>query len=190
MDTFDITRDLAPGITLLEASAGTGKTRTIAALVTKHVAAGSVGLEEMLVVTFTRAASRELRERVRAQLDEAVQVLTDPSAREADNRLHEWLLTGDDVELAARLRRLTSALVSFDGATIATIHQFCQLVLRSLGVAGDTDSGATLVEDPEQLTSEVVDDLYLAGFGDRSRRRGRAPGPSRWRGRSSAIRGR
>ena len=66
METFDITRDLEPGITLLEASAGTGKTWTIAALVTKYVAAGEVALDEMLVVTFTRAASQELRERVRA----------------------------------------------------------------------------------------------------------------------------
>jgi exodeoxyribonuclease V beta subunit len=165
MDTFDITRDLEPGITLLEASAGTGKTWTIAALVTKHVAEGKVALDEMLVVTFTRAASQELRERVRAQLDEAVQVLREPTSREPDNRLHDWLLTGDAAELARRLTLLTAALVSFDGATIATIHQFCQLVLRSLGVAGDTDSTATLVEDLEQLTAEVVDDLYLARFG-------------------------
>jgi hypothetical protein len=43
METFDITRDLEPGITLLEASAGTGKTWTIAALVTKYVAAGESG---------------------------------------------------------------------------------------------------------------------------------------------------
>ena len=60
---------------------------------------------------------------------------------------------------------LTAALVSFDAATIATIHQFCQLVLRSLGVAGDTDASAILVEDLEQLTTETVDDLYLARFG-------------------------
>jgi len=165
MQTFDITRDLEPGITLLEASAGTGKTWTIAALVTKHVAEGEVALDEMLVVTFTRAASQELRERVRAQLDEAVQVLREPTSREPDNRLHDWLLRGDDTELARRQAKLSAALVSFDGATIATIHQFCQLVLRSLGVAGDTNSGATLVEDLEQLTSEVVDDLYLARFG-------------------------
>ena len=166
MATFDITRDLEPGITLLEASAGTGKTWTIAALVTKHVAAGDVALDEMLVVTFTRAASQELRERVRAQLDEAVQVLTDPTTRHPTNRLHDWLLDTDPAGHAQRLRRLTAALVSFDAATIATIHQFCQLVLRSLGVAGDTDAGATLVEDLEQLTGEVVDDLYLARFGD------------------------
>ncbi|PUA82918.1 UvrD-helicase domain-containing protein [Nocardioides currus] len=166
MDTFDITRDLAPGITLLEASAGTGKTWTIAALVAKHVASGQVGLDEMLVVTFTRAASQELRERVRGQLDQAVQVLTDPTTREPGNRLHDWLLDADPAVLDTRRERLTTALVAFDGATIATIHQFCQLVLRSLGVAGDTDAGATLVEDLEQLTTEVVDDLYLARFGD------------------------
>ena len=59
--------------------------------------------------------------------------------------------------------------MSFDAATIATIHQFCQLVLRSLGVAGDTDASATLVEDLEQLTTEVVDDLYLARFGSAAR---------------------
>ena len=165
VDTFDIAADLSPGTTLLEASAGTGKTWTIAALVTKHVALGEVSLDEMLVVTFTRAASQELRERVRRQLDDAVQLLGDPTLREPDNRLHDWLLDAPAAELDERLARLTDALVSFDAATIATIHQFCQLVLRSLGVAGDTDASATLVEDLEQLTSETVDDLYLARFG-------------------------
>ena len=165
MQTFDITADLAPGTTLLEASAGTGKTWTIAALVTKHVASGEVRLVEMLVVTFTRAASQELRERCRRQLDEAVQLLADPSLRDPDNRLHDWLLDADPEEAERRRTHLTAALVSFDAATIATIHQFCQLVLRSLGVAGDTDASAILVEDLEQLTTETVDDLYLARFG-------------------------
>ena len=165
MDTFDIAADLSPGTTLLEASAGTGKTWTIAALVAKHVASGEVRLDEMLVVTFTRAASQELRERVRRQLDDAVQLLADPTLRDPANRLHDWLLDATATEVDVRLSRLTDALVSFDAATIATIHQFCQLVLRSLGVAGDTDASATLVEDLEQLTSETVDDLYLARFG-------------------------
>ena len=62
------------------------------------------------------------------------------------------------------------ALTDFDAATIATTHQFCQLVLRSLGVAGDTDAGSQLVEDLDDLLVEVVDDLYVRGFA-RSRRR-------------------
>ncbi|RYC05593.1 UvrD-helicase domain-containing protein [Nocardioides zhouii] len=164
MDTFDICGPLPSGTTLLEASAGTGKTWTIAALVTRYLAEGVTTLEEMLVVTFTRAASQELRDRVRRQLDDAAAVLADPTTADPANRLHDWLLDADAAERTTRLGRLTDALTSYDAATIATIHQFCQLVLRSLGVAGDTDTGAVLVEDLEQLTNEVVDDRYLQLF--------------------------
>src|SRR5690606_23105512 len=60
------------------------------------------------------------------------------------------------------------ALADFDAATIATTHQFCQLVLRSLGVAGDTDTGMELVESLDELVVEIVNDLYLRHFaGDR-----------------------
>ncbi len=163
-ESFDIAGPLPTGTTLLEASAGTGKTWTIAALVTRYVAQGEARLDELLVVTFTRAASQELRERVRQQLDDAVSVLTDPGSADPANALHRWLLDTDEADRALRLRRLTAALTDFDAATIATIHQFCQLVLRSLGVAGDTDRDAVLVEDLELLTHEVVDDLYLARF--------------------------
>lgn len=167
MDTFDIRGPLPTGTTLLEASAGTGKTWTIAALVTRYLVEGVASLEEMLVVTFTRAASQELRDRVRRQLDEAAAVLADPGRADPANRLHDWLLDADEAEREVRLGRLTRALTSFDAATIATIHQFCQLVLRSLGVAGDTDTGAVLVEDLEQLTTEVTDDRYLQLFARR-----------------------
>ena len=77
MNPFDITDPLPTGTVLLEASAGTGKTWTIGALVTRYVAEGGARLEQMLVVTFGRAASQELRERVRAQLVEAERVLSD-----------------------------------------------------------------------------------------------------------------
>src|SRR5262249_28693470 len=68
-------------------------------------------------------------------------------------------------ELQDRHRRLHDALAAFDAATIATTHQFCQLVLRSLGVAGDTDAGVVLVESLDELVVEIVDDLYLRHFG-------------------------
>jgi len=168
---FDICGPLPTGTTLLEASAGTGKTWTIAALVTRYVAEGVVRLDQMLVVTFGRAASQELRERVREQLVEAERSLAGrlsegplPSAgTTAVGALLALLLDADDVELARRLRRVRLALSDFDAATIAT-HQFCQLVLKSLGVAGDTDTGATLVEDLDDLLVEVVDDIYVRGF--------------------------
>ncbi len=60
---------------------------------------------------------------------------------------------------------MRDALAGFDAATIATTHQFCRLVLASLGVAGDSDAGVTLVESLDELVGEVVDDLYLRRFG-------------------------
>ena len=164
MSAFDIRDPLPTGTTLLEASAGTGKTWTIGALVARYVAEGVATLEQMLIVTFGRAASQELRERVRTQLVEAERVLADPGSVTDPSDLVALLLDAPAEELERRRQRLRDALGAFDGATIATTHQFCQLVLRSLGVAGDTDAGATLVEDLEDLLGEVVDDLYLRRF--------------------------
>src|SRR5437660_8934911 len=64
---FDVCGPLPGGVTLLEASAGTGKTFTIAALTARYVAEGTP-LERLLVITFTRMATGELRERVRDRL--------------------------------------------------------------------------------------------------------------------------
>ncbi len=166
MRSFDIRDPLPTGTTLLEASAGTGKTWTIGALVARYVAEGVVTLEQMLIVTFGRAASQELRERVRTQLVEAERALASPQDVTEPSDLITLLLDGSPDRLLERRRRLRDALGAFDGATIATTHQFCHLVLRSLGVAGDTDASAALVEDLEDLLGEVVDDLYLRRFAD------------------------
>ena len=163
-DAFDVLGPLPAGrsTTVLEASAGTGKTWTVGALVTRYVAEGVATLDEMLVITFGRAASQELRERVREQLVEAERALADPRGVEPGNQLLAHLVSAD---VEVRRKRLIDALAGFDAATIATTHQFCQLVLRSLGVAGDTDSRAELVESLDDLVVEVIDDLYLQRWG-------------------------
>ncbi len=165
MRDFDVTGPLPEqGTTLLEASAGTGKTYTVGALVTRYVAEGRARLGEMLVITFGRAASQELRERVRDALVGAERALSDPTSADPTDTLVGWLLAQQESERPAMRERLRDALADFDSATIATTHQFCQLVLRSLGVAGDTEAGARLVEDLDDLVVEVVDDLYLGRF--------------------------
>ena len=168
MADFDITGPLPTGTVLLEASAGTGKTWTIAALVTRYVAEGVVTLPQMLIVTFGRSASEELRARVREQLVVAERELAAAVAdrpQEPEDALIALLTDAPIEELHQRHRRIRAALTHFDAATIATTHQFCHQVLRSLGTAGATDSGATLIEDVDDLLVEVVDDIYLRGFG-------------------------
>ncbi|WP_374999432.1 UvrD-helicase domain-containing protein [Aeromicrobium sp. CTD01-1L150] len=159
----------AGGTTLLEASAGTGKTWAIAALVTRYVAEGVAELDDLLVVTFGRAASAELKDRVRERLVEAEQVLASGLAPGADALL-TGLLDADDAEQTARHRRLRRAVARFDEATITTTHGFCHAVLRSLGTAGDVEPGSSLVQDDGDIVEDVVADLYLQAVG-----RGQAP---------------
>ncbi len=166
MNDFDLFAPLPTGTTVLEASAGTGKTFTIAALVARYVAEGSARLDELLVVTFGRAATQELRDRVRERLVTARDGLADATAaRTGDDALLRHLAEVDDNEVVLRRARLVTALASFDAATVVTIHQFCQLMLVGLGTAGDLDTGATLVENLDDLVTEVVDDLYLRKWG-------------------------
>jgi exodeoxyribonuclease V beta subunit len=165
-DVFDVCGALPSGTTVLEASAGTGKTFTIAALATRYVAEGAAELSELLLVTFGRAATSELRDRVRERLVSTERALLDPAARRSDDALVRHLADVDDDELRLRQRRLTRALSQFDAATIATTHGFCQQMLATLGVAGDVDADAVLVPDIADLIDEVVDDAYLQRYAD------------------------
>ncbi|HEX8791788.1 MAG TPA: UvrD-helicase domain-containing protein [Polyangiaceae bacterium] len=109
---------------VIEASAGTGKTFTLEHLVVELVLAGDVPLDQVLVVTFTEKATNELRVRVRGKLED----LLAGCGRAPDDA---EIAAGDfwTIDDAARAK-IARALHAFDGATIATIHAFCQRVLR------------------------------------------------------------
>ncbi len=163
---FDPTVPVAEGVTVLEASAGTGKTHAVSSLVVAQVAEGRP-LDQLLVVTFTRKATGELRERVWQRLSEAVAALEPANVAAGDaadahaDPLVDHLRRGTDDDRSLRRRRLQAALSDFDAATIATTHGFCQQVLASLGVAGDAEREVELVEDVRDLVDDAVRDLYV-----------------------------
>lgn len=154
---------LRTGLTVLEASAGTGKTWQISSLVVRLVAEAAIPIDRILVVTFTRAATAELTERVRARLAEALRVCragetaTDP---------------GDDPvlrHLASRARedrgieqRLRLALEAFDQAAISTIHGFCQRTLAENAFESGTPPELDLQTTAEALAEQVAVDRYTA----------------------------
>ena len=167
MAGFDVCGPLPTGVIVLEASAGTGKTFTIAALAARYVAEGLVPLENLLVVTFTRMATGELRQRVRERFVSAEAGLTRALAGVSPDPTDDVLVllaTADVEEVTARRDRLRSALSDFDAATIDTTHGFCLRVLSGLGVIGDVERDATFVEDPNDLIDDVVTDFYLRKF--------------------------
>ncbi len=165
--SFEACGPLPRGTTLLEASAGTGKTFTIAALTARYVAEADLPIDRLLVITFTRMATGELRDRVRDRLVRAFDGLVEVLAgREtpADDEILQILAAAPRPEQERRCDRLAKAIADFDAATIETTHGFCLQVLYGLGTAGDVDRDVTLVEDVRDLVDEVVDDLYLRKF--------------------------
>ncbi|MGH2882331.1 MAG: UvrD-helicase domain-containing protein, partial [Solirubrobacteraceae bacterium] len=172
---FDVCGPLPSGVTVLEASAGTGKTYTIAALTARYVAEGTP-LDRLLLITFTRMATGELRDRVRERLVGCEQALSrilagalDPgtgiiSAVAASDPVVTLLATGDEPEVRRRRDRLAHAVADFDAATIATTHGFCQEVLAELGTVGDLDRETAFVEDVSELLEQALDDLYVRRF--------------------------
>ena len=163
---FDLCGDLPTGTTVLEASAGTGKTYTLAALAARYVAEGHATLPQLMLVAFGREATRELRERVRERLTDVERALADPdAARRHPDTVTASLASVDDAEVRRRRVRLAEALAHFDAATIATTHQFCQEMLAGLGIVGDTDPEAQFVEQIDDVITEVVDDFYVRAYG-------------------------
>ena len=163
---FDLAGPLPRGLTVLEASAGTGKTYTIAGLTARWVA-GGLPLNRLLLVTFGRMATGELRARVRDRLvgaEAALTTILGGGAPADSDEVLDLLADAPPEELQLRRDRLGAALADFDAATIATTHGFCQQVLSGIGVAGDVDRDAVLVDDITDLVDEVVDDLYLRKF--------------------------
>jgi len=167
-ESFNVSGKLPRGMTLLQASAGTGKTFTIAALTTRYVAEG-LPIDRLLVITFTRMATGELRERVRDRLVRAFDGLAAALAgvTPTDDEIVRHLADAPDAEVEKRRDRLGKAIADFDSATIETTHGFCLQVLYGLGTAGDVDREVTLVEDVSDLMEEVVDDLYLRRFANK-----------------------
>lgn len=168
MMTFDPAGPLPTGTVVLEASAGTGKTHAIAALATRYLAEGEVSVANLAVISFSRAASEELRSRVRDRLRSTAAVLEaavhDTAPGKPLDATDLALIHGDAAELHTRLARLRAALIGVDSAGIMTIHQFCQMMFTELGVLATEDPEATLVEDLSPLMNEVVADLYLARY--------------------------
>ena len=164
---FEVAGPLPVESLALEASAGTGKTWTLTSLAVRYVAEGHAGLPELLLVTFTRAATAELRERVRTRLAEALTAaeaaLADPDWATDDEVLDrivgDALRAGDGGrQLRERRDRLRLGAQQLDEATISTIHGFCQRMLQHAALEAGVDFDAVLLDDDTELLTEIVDD--------------------------------
>ena len=152
---FDVADDFSGVTTVVEASAGTGKTYALSGLAVRMLADGVVTTSQILVVTFTRAATAELRSRIRERLVDACTFL-DGSMDPGDDGLFGALAESD---AAQKRQRLEVALSDFDEMTVSTIHGFAQQMLASMGAAVGVDPDLTLMADDDALRQAACADL-------------------------------
>ncbi|KPN73301.1 exodeoxyribonuclease V subunit beta [Neisseria sp. 74A18] len=164
------------GTSLIEASAGTGKTYGIAALFTRLIVLEKMPVESVLVVTFTKAATAELKTRLRARLDDVLSVLENvPDAahhsdglaaycaqhHEGDVFLPNLLEAALQQESQERLIvRLKAAISRFDNAAIYTIHGFCQRLLRDYAFFCQAPFDVELTEDSRERLLVPAQDFW------------------------------
>ena len=161
------------GSRLIEASAGTGKTFTIAALYLRlvlghggdHAFARPLTPPEILVVTFTEAATQELRERIRQRLAEAVGVfLADPDSiapkPPGEDLLHDLRADFPPEQWPACARRLQLAAEWMDEAAVSTIHGWCNRMLREHAFDSGSLFTQALETDQSELLAEAVRDYW------------------------------
>lgn len=151
------------GSRLIEASAGTGKTYTIAALylrlVLGHECQRCYTPDEILVVTFTDAATEELRDRIRTNLSEAAAYFRgDIDVR--DGFLHALKAAYSEHELASYARLLDLAAQAMDEAAVHTIHGWCNRMLREHAFASGSLFTQQLNTDTQALWQQVSEDYW------------------------------
>lgn len=157
------------GVQLIEASAGTGKTFTLATLVARLVVEQKLRIGQILAVTFTEAATQELRKRIRERLQLVLELIDAPRAGDESEeaRLTRQLLDtqrarGDESDDALR-RRLRQAVLETDLAAIFTIHGFCARVLREHALeSGQGFDAPELLANDRDLRAELAADLWRA----------------------------
>lgn len=154
------------GSRLIEASAGTGKTYTISTLYLRLILrhGGEAAFREsllppqILVVTFTDAATRELRDRIRARLVEAAAVFRGDG--QPDDLLAQLRDEIPEGEWAVCARRLELTAQWMDEAAVSTIHGWCQRMLREHAFDSGSLFNQTLETDHSELLAEVIRDYW------------------------------
>lgn len=157
---------LRHGMTLLEASAGTGKTYSVTLLFLRLLLEAELKPSEIVVVTFTRAAAAELRDRIHARIAEAEGIAAAIVDKDAEalakldaSEVHKIQAILDRATVEDPLETLRQARAQLDTAAISTIHKFAGRLSEEFAMVTGTPSQATVVDSVEPLVEEELRNL-------------------------------
>ncbi|MGE5439472.1 MAG: exodeoxyribonuclease V subunit beta [Bacteroidota bacterium] len=147
------------GINLIEASAGTGKTYTINGLFLRLlIERKEIDINDILVVTFSEAATEELKDRIRNGISSLISALNGAECNDEFLKAYTEII-GEEGRIAA-LDKLKRALINFDEANIFTIHSFCRRMLNENAFESGILFDVELIKDESDIKREIVEDFW------------------------------
>ncbi len=175
---FDVLNCPLDRRSIIEASAGTGKTWNICNLYLRLLLEKELPVSQILVVTFTQAATDELRQRIRDCISDTLASLENPASGTGnafvDELVKRCIANGrSDREIAGQLKL---AFQSFDQAAIFTIHSFCQRALSLSAFSSGQAFSVNAEADDSEPVRETVNDFWRVHVADGDL----APALSRW----------
>lgn len=165
MKSFDLFTCPLEGVNLIEASAGTGKTYALAGLFLRFILEKKIIAKQILVITFTNAATAELKSRIRRMIVDARSAFL---SGESSNVFISQLLGKypDPETRQSIIQQLNETLANYDETAIYTIHGFCQRVLSDNAFAGGLPFDMEFIADQKSMEKEFVEDFWRKHFYD------------------------
>ncbi len=170
MIPFNLNTSPLKGINLIDAGAGTGKTYTIEGIFVRLILENQLNVDNILVVTYTEAATNELRERILEKLRLSRQVLLgNPLPEDQKNDpfllfLKEKYSLDPEKKVDQLTQQLKIAIDTFDESVIFTIHGFCQRVLTDFAFESNATFDVEIVTDIDPYAKEIVQDYWRSLF--------------------------
>lgn len=151
---FDVKDVILTGDNIIEASAGTGKTYSLAVLVVRLLLEKQMPIEQILLVTFTEAAAAELKERTAKFIRFALKEVNEKDS--SGNKDIEAIVHKPEINHINKKALLQQALLDLDKATMATIHSFCQQTLTEFAFETGQSFGKELLKDLDTIIQQEV----------------------------------
>lgn len=160
---FDLIDQELEGNITIEASAGTGKTFSIAVLVVRLILEKKIPIEKILLVTFTEAAAAELKERTARFIRLALKEIDE--ANSCDNEaIKKVVKKTSEISDEDKKELLNQALLDIDKATMSTIHSFCQETLNEFAFETGQVYGKELMKDISEVVEHELNEYWRSNI--------------------------
>ncbi len=156
---FEVTSVEISKSNLIEASAGTGKTFSIAILVLRLIIEKEISINQILMVTYTKAAVAELEERIRKFIKTALHALENKS--ELDPIIKK--IVDDSIKLKSKEKveqLLKDAHLNIDESSVLTIHSFCQNTLTEFAFETSQLFDMEMIENIDEIINQQLNDVW------------------------------